>query len=175
MVSPTLNGFQHNAFVGERAVGIVARGVANVVGVARGIGKIVFAVVLMHPSGLKKTFVVVAFQESTAIFVHNFDVFHFLRKRFHIGAEFGHFWQQSLFIFFAQFAVGVIRSRCPALELSAPYSAKIKVVAAVAVFKNARVNAETAFDGLGFGLERSRWAFAGGHANSEHVLLVFGG
>jgi len=53
--SPSHHRLQDDTLIAERAVGVVGNGVAEIMAVAGGIREIVFAVILVHPAGLKET------------------------------------------------------------------------------------------------------------------------
>ena len=90
VVGPAFHGFEHDAFIGKGAVGIVADGIADVVRVAGRVGEVIFSVVFMEPGGFKKALVVVAFQKQVALFVHDFYFADGFGEAFHVGAHFGH-------------------------------------------------------------------------------------
>ena len=172
VVGPALHGFEHNALVSERAIRVVADGVAQIVGISGGVGEVVLAVVFVHPGRFEETFVVVAFQEKFAVFVQNFHLFHFFGEALQVGAEFGYPRQDGGLVAFTQCPFGIVLVVVPALELTAPNAAKVEVKTAVVVLENSRINAVSSFDGLWFGFEGAFWFFAGGYPNAEHILFV---
>ena len=60
---------ENHAFVGERAIGTITHGVTQPVRIAGGIGKVIFAFILVHPGGLKETAVMIAGFEQIAVFI----------------------------------------------------------------------------------------------------------
>ena len=87
--SPAHDGVEEHALIGERAVGVVADGVAEEVAVASGVAEIVFAVVLVHPRCLEETMGIAGLQGLT-VFVDDDHIVRSLCKLHHIITQTDH-------------------------------------------------------------------------------------
>src|SRR5690554_7848254 len=95
---PSRNGIEHYALVGKGTVGIVSGGVANLMGVAGGIGKVVFSFVFVHPCCLKETTIVIALKQRFAVFIQDDQVFGLLSKLQHVVAHSYYFCTKRFFL-----------------------------------------------------------------------------
>ncbi len=88
VIGPSFDGIEHYSLVGKGAVGRIAGGVIDKMGIAGGIGEIVFAFVFVHPGGFEKAFVVVFFGEELAVLIYDLNFFYGFAEVFHVLAEF---------------------------------------------------------------------------------------
>ena len=170
---PAHDGGENDPGVGKRPVGVVADGVAEHVGRPGGVGEIVLPVILVHPGRFEETVRVAVFQ-GIAFGVENHDGAGCFGKFEHVVAEASHAGGQCLFVVARYGAAldGLVVA--VSLQLAALQPAEVDVVVAV-VFKHGRVDAVTAAHGVGLRLEGPVGLVAGGYAEAEDVVLVFGG
>ena len=162
--SPAYDGIEDDTLIAERAVGVVADGIAQEVTVAGRVGEVVFAVVLVHPRSLKET-VWVASLHGFAILVEDNDVARCLGKLLDIvthayhaagdgrlvgsGKEFALVvWSSTevdesvLFAILAGDGSQSVGQRMPPLELSAPKTSEIGVYLSIVILEYARIDRE---------------------------------
>jgi hypothetical protein len=87
---PTLHRFHKGALVGKRPPWAGANGVGQQMGIARRVGKIILAIVFMHPGSFKKTPVMVFANQGFAVFINNYSVFYRAFKMQHILPQQGY-------------------------------------------------------------------------------------
>src|SRR5690554_7620225 len=100
---PSRNGIEHYALVGKGTVGIVSGGVANLMGVSGGIGKVVFSFVFVHPCCLKETTIVIALKQRFAVFIQNNQIFWLFSKFQHVVAHSYYFCTKRFFLVSGQY------------------------------------------------------------------------
>ncbi|TLD22168.1 hypothetical protein PspLS_08025 [Pyricularia sp. CBS 133598] len=170
--------------IGKRTVGRVADGVAQVVGVAGRVGKVVLAVVLVHPGGLEEAPVVVVGQDALArLGRQDFDLAHLLVELPHVARQPGHLWAQGVdalaggFVGPLERGVEHVVALLVALQLATPQAAKVDVrlLLGVVVDEDGRVDAEGALDGLRVRGKGPLGLVGDGDADAEYPLLVAGG
>ena len=166
---------EDHALVGERAVRVVADGVAELVRVAGGVAEVVLAVVLVHPAGLEEAALVVLDLDRGAVLVQEDDRLRVLAELEHVLGELHHAGRDG------GLAVGRVGGAAVlgevvlvALELAAPDAAEVHVVLVVIVVQDGVVDGIAAADGVRHGLERAGGGVADGDACPEDVGLVLG-
>src|SRR4051812_40542569 len=90
MRGPADHWLENAAAISEGAPRFVARGIDEIMGVARGIREVVNAVVFVHPRPLEIAAVVTACEQRLALFVENAEFGDVTLEGLHVGAEFGH-------------------------------------------------------------------------------------
>ena len=87
--SPSHDRLKDYALVGEGTIGAVTRGVTDEMGVARGIRKIIFPLILVHPAGLEEAVRVIG-RQWVPLFVYDEDALRRFGKLQHIIGHTGH-------------------------------------------------------------------------------------
>lgn len=182
---PSQNRLEDPPAVRKRPVGRVTDGVAQVVGVAGRVGKVVLAVVLVHPGGLEEAPVVVVGQDALArLGRQDFDLAHLLVELAHVARQPGDLWPQRVdalargFVGPLERGVKHVVALLVALKLAAPQPAKVHVrllFRVVVVDEHGRVDAEGTLDGLRVRGEGPLGLVGHGDADAEDALLVAGG
>ena len=88
---PALHRVQQNTLICKRAIRIVSNSIGNKMRITCLIIKFVFAILLLHPCGLKKTPVVIACHQGLAFFIYNLHIFYLAIKMEHIRTELRYF------------------------------------------------------------------------------------
>jgi hypothetical protein len=174
---PALDRLQDAVLVCERPKWRVANRVRKVVSVASRVGEVVFAVVLVHPGSLEEATVVLAGVDWLAVCVVDDKFLHVARESVHVVTKLGHTWHESRFVTvrfhgFVGFALELAGS--PALELTTPDAAEVKICLAIVVDKAGRVDAVAAGNVVVVRLEGTLWRVGDGDTDSEDTLLVSG-
>ena len=194
---PANYGGEYHALIGERAVGIVAGGVAQEMAVAGRVREVILAVVLVHPRRLEETVRVACLERFAVLAEDDHAARCFCKLQYivahlnHEARERGHVGLGKKFavacrlcahvnetIVVAVLAVnrGIARcKRLPPLELSAPETAKIGVDGAVVVLEDAGIDGERATDGLRLRNEGSFGLVGNSHAKTEHAVVTLAG
>ena len=171
---PAYDGGEDYALIDEGAVGVVADGVAEQMGVAGGVGEVIFTVVFMHPGGFEEAMRVVGF-EGVAFFVEDYDGTRLFGKLEHVGGEAHASAGECGDVAFGE--VGTLEGFVVAvtLELSAPDSAEVEIIVSVGVGEHADVNRVAAAYGVGLWYEGSFGTVGYGYSDAEDVVLVLEG
>lgn len=153
VVGPAEYRGEHYAFVGVGAVEIVGYRVGDKVGVARGVGQIIFAVEFMYPGTFKKAAIGVGAEQGDASAIEDLNILGRLCELQHVVTQLGDFRAVSRLIAGRVFIFCDVTAARPALQLSAPDAAEHHVVSTVVIFKYSWVDTKAAFDRFGFGFK----------------------
>ena len=172
MRGPAHDGVEDDALKGERPVGIVTNGIAQVMGVAGAVAEVVAAVVLMHPTGFKEAVWVVGGQR-LSVCVNDLHGTRRFGELQHVVGHPDHTRRQRGFLALRQVFVFEHLIVVVPLQLSAPDAAEEGVHRSVVVLEQTRVDGIGAADGVGLRYERSLGSVGDGDAEAEHTIVVF--
>ena len=115
VIGPAKYRCEHNAFVGEWAVGRITDGVSDVVGIAGGVGQIIFAVKFMYPCTFKEAAIGVGAEQRYASAIKNLYIFWWFSKLQQVIAQLGNFRAECWFIACWIFIFSGVSTAGPAL------------------------------------------------------------
>ena len=181
---PAYDGFEDNTLIGERAVGVVAYGVAQQVTVACRVAEIVLAIILVHPRGLEES-VRVASLQRLSVLVDNehgtrslgklqeviIHASHQAGQGWHIGSreELGlavRSWTEV-----HTFLQHLLGGNIP-LQLSSPQSAIVAVDLPIIVLEHTGVDAVSTTNGVLLRNERTLRTVSDGYSEVEHAVVI---
>lgn len=97
---PSHYGCEDDPLIGEWAIGVVAHGIANQVGVTGGVGEVIFSIVTMHPGGLEEATFGITGCQGFPILIKDHQVAGFLAKLQHILSQTHYLGAEGLLITF---------------------------------------------------------------------------
>jgi len=181
MRGPAEHRLQDAATVGEGSIRAVANGIAQIMGIAGRVTKVVLPVVLVHPRGLEEAAVMVVSGDGLPrLGCEDHDFAHILSELPHVVRQLGHARAQSVHALSRRLLrplplrVKDVVALLIALQLAAPQTAEVHVGLAVIVDENGWIDAVAALDRLRVRSEGTLRTVADGHTNSEDTLLVAG-
>jgi hypothetical protein len=118
VIGPAKYRGEYYAFVGVGAVEVVGNGVGDKVGVASGVGQIIFAVEFVYPGAFKKAAIGVCAEQGNASAIENLNVLGRFCELQHVIAQLGNFRAVSRLIAGRVFIFCDVTAARPALQLS---------------------------------------------------------
>lgn len=172
MRSPSHYRSKNNPLIDERAIRIIAYGIAQAVSITGRVRKVIASIVLMYPTCLEETtHIVTGRQRFTILAQYNHLPRHFGKLQ-HIFTQFHHTRRKRRFIISWEDGTLQCLVVAVALQLATPQSAEIHIIIAISIIKHSRVDAIATLDRCRLRNKRSLGAIAHCYSYTKNIIPI---